>query len=414
VQAFYAWLRAHPVLVDGVLALSLAGLGLATLGLRNQAPAVTVLFVLAMALPAALRRKYPLGAFAAALAVGGVQVFVLRRPLVTDLSVVVLLYTLAAYRSRRLSVLGLVSCLAGSAVAIARWSPAPIFASPYTLGELIAAFCGPALTAWLLGDLMQWRRGYYQALEERAARLERERDAQVQIAAAAERARIARELHDVVAHNVTVMVVQADGAGYAFDSAPEQARSALDVIARTGRSALAEMRSLLGVLRAADGDGAELAPQPGIEQVTGLLEQARASGLPVSFSVLGVPRDLPAGQALAAYRIVQESLTNARKHGGPAAAVSVTLRFYEDRLVINVTDDGRDGSAGGGGSAGKGRERGLGPPGDGLGHGLVGMRERAEAYGGTMTAGPRGGGWHVSATLPLSGAALGAALGAAS
>jgi signal transduction histidine kinase len=207
------------------------------------------------------------------------------------------------------------------------------------------------------------------------------------------------------------MVVQADGAGYALDSAPEQVRSALDVIARTGRSALAEMRSLLGVLRAADGDGAELAPQPGIEQVTGLLEQARASGLPVSFSVLGVPRDLPAGQALAAYRIVQESLTNARKHGGPAAAVSVTLRFYEDRLVINVTDDGRDRD---GGPAGKGQERGLGPPGDGLGHGLVGMRERAEAYGGTMTAGPRGGGWHVSATLPLSGVALGAALEAAS
>jgi signal transduction histidine kinase len=412
VQAFYAWLRGHPVLVDSVLALFLAGLGLGTLGIHYLPPITTAVFVVAMALPAAVRRKYPLGAFAAVLVVGGVQVFVLRRPVVTDLSVVVLLYTLAAYRSRGLSVVGLLGCLLGSAVAIVRWGPAPIFDSAYTLGEVIAAFCGPALTAWLLGDLMQWRRGYYQALEERAARLERERDAQAQVAAAAERARIARELHDVVAHNVSVMVVQADGAGYALDSAPEQVRSALDAIASTGRSALTEMRSLLGVLRAADGGAAELAPQPGIDQVTGLLEQARASGLSVSFAVQGVPRDLPAGQALAAYRIVQESLTNARKHGGPAAAVSVALRFCEDRLVINVTDDGRGGA---GEHAGSGRDSGLGPLGDGLGHGLVGMRERAEAYGGTMVAGPRDcGGWQVSATLPLSGAALGVPLRVAS
>jgi signal transduction histidine kinase len=276
---------------------------------------------------------------------------------------------------------------------------------------VIAAFSGPALTAWLLGDLTQWRRGYYQALEERAARLERERDAQAQIAAAAERARIARELHDVVAHNVSVMVVQADGAGYALDTAPEQARSALEAIARTGRSALAEMRSLLGVLRAADGGAAELAPQPGIEQVTELLEQARAAGLPVTFAVRGGPRDLPAGQALAAYRIVQESLTNARKHGGPAATASVALGFHEDRLVISVTDDGHDGDRG---RERPGRERDLRPAEDTLGHGLVGMRERAEAYGGTMAAGPLdGGGWRVSATFPLNGAAVDAALEAA-
>jgi signal transduction histidine kinase len=408
VQAFYAWLRGHPVLVDAVLALFLAGLGLSTLGIRYLPPLTTAVFVVAMALPAALRRRYPLGAFAVVLVVGGFQVLVLRRPIVTDLSVVVLLYTLAAYRSRALSVLGLVSCLVGSAVAIVRWGPAPIFDSPYTLGEVIAAFCGPALTAWLLGDLTQWRRGYYQALEERAARLERDRDAQAQIAAAAERARIARELHDVVAHNVSVMVVQADGAGYALDSAPEQVRSALDAIARTGRSALAEMRSLLGVLRAADDSAAEFAPQPGIEQVTGLLEHARAAGLPVSFAVQGVPRGLPAGQALAAYRIVQESLTNARKHGGAAATASVTLRFHEDRLVINVTDDGRDRDSG---QAGPSRGRALRPPADGLGHGLVGMRERAEAYGGTMVAGPRDrGGWRVSATLPLAATARDAAL----
>jgi signal transduction histidine kinase len=161
------------------------------------------------------------------------------------------------------------------------------------------------------------------------------------------------------------------------------------VISSTGRQALAEMRSLLGVLRSADGDPAELTPQPGVEQVAGLLEQARAAGLPISFAVEGVPRPLRPGAALAAYRIVQESLTNARKHGGPSVTATVTLRFGEDRLMIKVIDDGRKPAAAG--------------PADGRGHGLIGMHERVEAYGGTVTAGPRpGGGWRVTATLPLA------------
>jgi len=239
---------------------------------------------------------------------------------------------------------------------------------------------------------MQWRRGYYRGLEERAARAERERDARAQIAVAAERARIARELHDVVAHNVSVMVVQADGAAFALESSPARAREALTAISRTGRQALAEMRSLLGVLRSADEQDAELAPQPGVEQLAGLLEQTRAAGLPVSFAIEGVPRPLPPGSALAAYRVVQESLTNARKHGGPTVSAAVTLRFCEDQLVIKVTDDGR--------------ARSVPVDGDGLGHGLIGMRERVDVHGGTVTAGPRpGGGWRVTATLPLSAAA---------
>jgi signal transduction histidine kinase len=251
---------------------------------------------------------------------------------------------------------------------------------------MFAVFCLPALTAWLLGDMMRWRRGFYAALEERAARLERERDAQAQIAAAAERARIARELHDVVAHNVSVMVVQADGASYALDADPERARQALGAIAATGRQALAEMRSLLGVLRSAGDITAELEPQPGIEQLTGLLEQARASGLLVSFTVEGVPRPLPPSAALTAYRVVQESLTNARKHGGPTVTAAVTLRFCEDGVAVTVTDDGK----------------GTADPADGLGHGLIGMRERVELFGGTVSAGPRpGGGYRVAATLPV-------------
>src|SRR5262249_11430733 len=152
-----------------------------------------------------------------------------------------------------------------------------------------------------------------------------------------------------------------------------------------GRQAREEMRSIRGVLRTA-GAAAELAPQPGIEQLTGLLKQARASGLPVSFAVEGVPRPLPRSAALTAYRVVQESLTNARKHGGPTATATGTLRVCEDGVAITVTDDGK-------GPAGQA---------DGQGHGLIGMRERVELFGGTVSAGPRpGGGYRVAATLPV-------------
>ena len=150
----------------------------------------------------------------------GRRVLLLRRPLGADLAVLIVLYTLAASRPRRISLRGLAICLAGAATAIWRWHPVHPVDGLYTVGVETALFGGPVLLAWLLGDSVRWRRGYYQALEERAARLERERDAQAQVAAAAERARIAREIHDVVAHNVSVMVVQADGAAFALDASP--------------------------------------------------------------------------------------------------------------------------------------------------------------------------------------------------
>ena len=173
-----------------------------------------------MVAPISVRRKHPVGAFVAVIIAGGIEVLVLPRPVGSDVAVLVVLYTLAAYRPRRVAAPGLLVCLAGSVVAIAVWAPPRARHDLYTVGVMFAVFCLPALTAWLLGDMMRWRRGFYAALEERAARLERERDAQAQIAAAAERARIARELHDVVAHNVSVMVVQADGASYALDADP--------------------------------------------------------------------------------------------------------------------------------------------------------------------------------------------------
>ena len=252
----------------------------------------------------------------------------------------------------------------------------------------------PFALAWVLGDSMRTRRAYYAQLEERAARLEKEREAQAKVAVAAERARIARELHDVVAHNVSVMVVQADGAAYVLDAAPDQAKKALETISGTGRQALAEMRRLLGVLRTGEhaGGRASTCPQPDVEQIDDLVEQVRGAGLPVDFKVEGTPRPLPSGVELTAYRIVQEALTNTRKHGGPDVGASVRLVYFDDGLGLLVEDDGRgaphelyeDGGA------------------DGQGHGLIGMRERVGMVGGTLDAGPRpGGGFRISALLPL-------------
>jgi signal transduction histidine kinase len=393
VQGFYAWLRRHPMLVDAMLAffIALIGLGTGTREILGRGPLSALgiaLMYFGVVVPVAFRRKHPVGAFVTVIAAGALQVALLPRPVSSsDVSVLVMLYTLAAYRPRRISVPGLIVCLIGSAIAIGTWVPSRHAKwNWFEFGAVTALFCGPALLSWLLGDSMRWRRGYYKALEERAARLEAERDAQAQIAAATERARIARELHDVVAHNVSVMVVQADGAAYALDSSPDRAREALAAISRTGRQALAEMRDLLGVLRTASDEQATMAPQPGLGQIADLLAHSRAAGLPVSFTVEGVVKALPPGVALAAYRVVQESLTNTRKHAGPEATASVSLRFCEDGMRIVVTDDGQGIAAGS----------------DGAGHGLVGMRERVEMYGGTVTAGPgETGGYRVTATIPL-------------
>jgi signal transduction histidine kinase len=396
VTKLYAWLRRHPMVVDGTLAAVIAFTGTASMFGPGRYTGIPLAATLAV--PVTFRRSHPVAAFAAGVTIGGLQVLIPSgvpfRPTSSDLAVVILLYSLAAYTPRRTSVAGLAVCLAGSAVAGAQWwPPGPALSLPQTilLGSIMLA--GPSLIAWVLGDSMRYRRAYYASLEERAARLEAERDAQAQVAAAAERARIARELHDVIAHNVSVMVVQADGASYTLDSEPDRARQALAAIATTGRQALAEMRRMLGVLRRdEEGTGTGRAPLPGIGQLGELLEQTRAAGLPVSFRVEGVPQPLPEGAALAAYRIVQESLTNTRKHAGPQATAQVTLRYLEDGLVLKITDDGP----------------GTAAPSDGAGHGMTGMAERVALYGGWVHAGPRpAGGYQVTARLPLALATAG-------
>jgi signal transduction histidine kinase len=379
--------------VDGGLAAMVAFLGIVMAAPAGNYAMIPV--ALTLAVPLVFRRAHPVAAFAVVIAVGALQVATDIRPDPPDLSIVILLYTLAAYTPRRVSVTGLAVCLLGSAAAIARWgTPARLSWVEWVLTGSIA-FAGPSLIAWVVGDSMRYRRAYYANLEERAARLETERDAQAQIAVATERARIARELHDVVAHNVSVMVVQADGASYTLDTDPGRAREALTAIAGTGRQALAEMRRLLGVLRR-DDDGTDpgRAPLPGIGQLGELLEQTRAAGLPVALTVEGVPRPLPDGAALAAYRIVQESLTNTRKHGGPMATAQVMLRYLEDALVLRITDDGPGPAAAA----------------DGGGHGLTGMRERVAIYGGWVRTGRRaGGGFQVTARLPFTPPASGPA-----
>jgi signal transduction histidine kinase len=378
VSELYAWLRRHPMLVDSWLAVLLAVISLPSDAQRPWEIPVTVLMVA----PIAVRRRIPIWALTVCLACAIGQLFG-PGPLPSDLAVLVLIYTIAAYRPRRYSVLALITCLFGAVIAVLVW--APLQRVGLAAGVYVGAvlFGGSALLAWTLGDSMRFRRGYYAALEERAARLEADRHVQAKMAAAAERARIARELHDVIAHHVSVMVVQADGASYAMRADLGKAEAALKAISRTGRQALTEMRALLGVLRAAD-DQTALAPLPGLGELRELLDQARTAGLAVSYTLTGNPRELPEGAELAAYRVVQESLTNTRKHGGPEASASVTLRYEPDGLVVEVTDDG------------------IALPGsDNAGHGLAGMRERVEMYGGTVQAGPMpGGGFRVLARLP--------------
>ncbi|SSC24524.1 Signal transduction histidine kinase [Klenkia terrae] len=256
-------------------------------------------------------------------------------------------------------------------------------------GEAVVPLSALTVLAVVAGRNRRTRRSLLQALEERALRAERERDAGARAAVAEERTRIAREVHDVVAHNISVMTALADGAGYAIDTAPDQARRAVAQIAGTGREAIAEMHRLLGVLRT-DGDPAGPdAPAPGLAQLDALVEQVRAAGLAVTLTVSGTPAPLPATAQLAVHRLVQEALTNTLTHAAGARAARVALGWSAEELVVEVTDDGRGGRP-------RDPDR---PP----GHGLVGMRERFGAWGGTVETGPTdGGGWRVRAALPVA------------
>jgi signal transduction histidine kinase len=239
------------------------------------------------------------------------------------------------------------------------------------------------LVTWTVGFVLNRRAAQTRELSERAARLEREQQEAATRAVAEERQRIARELHDVVAHSVSVMTVQAGAVRRLLRPDQEKERQALETIEATGREALTEMRRLVGLLRE-QGAMPEFSPQPGLGTMDALLDTVRSAGLPVDLDVDGTPRDLPPGIDLAAYRVVQEALTNALKYGGTAHAW-VSLHWRDDELELEVANDGKGDGDGSGG-----------------GHGLAGMRERVSLYGGTVDSGPRdGGGYVVRARLPV-------------
>jgi len=239
--------------------------------------------------------------------------------------------------------------------------------------------------AWIAGRLVRNRQLYAGVLEERARVLELERDVQARVAAAEERVRLARELHDVVGHSVSVIVVQAGAERLALGERVPSTREALLAIERTGREALAEMSRLLGLLRS-DGEGLALDPRPSLADIEGLAATVRAAGVPVQVQIEGEPVALPAGVDVSAYRILQEALTNVVRHAGPAEA-SVVVRYGGGSVEVEVTDDGRGATNA-----------------EPAGYGLAGMRERVELHGGTLEAGGAvAGGFRVRARLPLAG-----------
>ena len=366
-------LRSPPWVGDGLLALLVVPAA-TTIGDTEPEPvALFIAFVLLQTLPLAVRRYWPREVFVVTLAAA------LGNALLTDApalpaGVVVALYTVAAHCDRRTS---LRAALATGVLLIPS-----LFISPSGGDGSPLVFPAAALLtiAWVLGDNLRTRRAYLREVEDKAERLEREREQNARQAAADEQARIARELHDVIAHNVSVMVVQAAAAGDVFHSQPAKAREALASIEHTGREALTELRRLLGAVRSDDGK----VPQPGLERLPALIEQVRAAGLAVDLTTEGQERQLPLGIDLSAYRIVQEALTNTLKHAN-ATQAKVALRYEHDQVAIDVTDDGRGPSTNGD-----------------HGQGLIGMRERVALYDGALTAGPRPeGGFAVSARFPL-------------
>jgi signal transduction histidine kinase len=376
------WNQDHADVVLGVL---LTVMTLATaVAAHVRLDVVSVLLLGLQTLPIAWRRRNPMGI----LIVTGVAITVysvLGYPETWNgsLGVLVAFYTVAANEPRPRAAIAAAVTAAGIFISFAAYAAFDSRAA--VNGNLTAAYLSYGV-AWLFGDNLRVRRAYTRELEDRALDLERERGEKADQAVTEERARIARELHDVVAHYVSVMVVQAAGARRVVDKDPLAAKGALEAVETAGRTALTEMRRMLEVLRADDpGTG----PQPGLSEIDKLIDNVRDTGLPVEFSIEGEVCCLPAGMDLAAYRVVQEALTNSVKHAGKATA-RVTVSYTDDYVEIEVTDDGRGAAAP------------LLSAGAEGGHGLIGMKERVALFGGTLEAGPViTGGYRVYARMPL-------------
>lgn len=435
------WTRLHPVRTDVMAAAALftvlVALPWIALGPmvapdpQGRQTAVSLLAGAGMVLPWAVRRVRPVASAAVVTAAAVLHLLAGPEFSLSLLMVPLTVYNLAANAPRSVSVAGLLLGLVGGvANGVKVWLFPAQFVTPDGLTVrspaeplamvIMAIGCGlMVLTAWAFGDVVRNRRLTVRALEDRAHRLEVQSRQERELAAADERSHIAREMHDIVAHSLQVIISQADGARYAAAAKPALAVTALETIGQTGRSALADMRQLLGVLRetgetvagvpgvtdddarrpaavvaSPDGRGTRLPPgrrpQPRLADLPALVETMRLSGLEVSLLETGTPRRaLPAGGELAAYRIVQEALTNTLRHGGPDADAFATLAWTARGLDLQIDDDGCGAAAD--------------PATRGSGQGLRGAAERAALFGGTLETGPRvGTGYRVSAHLPYS------------
>ncbi len=364
----------------------LAIVGLLELVVRRDAPNAppsTLWFavpaVAVLVLPIFARRRFPFAAPAAYWLLAAAISFVDWQliPFMTSLFPIgmAVAFLLGNVRNALQAGVGLAVVLGGAAIIVYKipgHSNAELVFIPLEFG-----------ISWLAGYALRERAEQAEAAEVRATRAEREREAAARVAVAEERARIARELHDIVAHAVSVMVLQVGAVRHKLPQTLEEDRDALSRVEQAGRTALAEMRRLLGAMRR-DGDGLELAPQPGLDGLDSLLEDVGRAGLPVRLHVDGDPFPVPRAIDLSAYRIVQEGLTNSLKHAH-ASHADVTVRYRREELELEVVDDGAGAATS-----------------DGLGHGLVGIRERVRIYGGEMNAGTAAaGGFILSARLPL-------------
>ena len=385
IERVTAWYKSlNPWLVDAVIGtvftvvsvVSVLDVGDARIGYRDP-DALGVLLALVCAVPFYFRRHATMVATLVS-ATGVVLLASLQYPPNAQSQMLLLaMYSLGSYESGMRRALAFLAVEAGVGVVAIVGIPEANTANLVGSGAFYAA-------VFFFGAAMRNRRLYQEQLEQRADLLAREHEEAAARAIADERLRIAQELHDVVAHSMGVIAVQAGVGSHVIDADPAEAKRSLDAISVTSRTTLAEIRRLLGVLRA-DGDGAAYAPAPGLADLDRLVTDIETAGVPVEVATTGTPHDLPPGIDLTAYRIVQEALTNVLKHAGKARA-EVTLGYEPDALVLEVVDDGR-------GTNGRDADGG---------HGLLGMQERVAVYGGELQVGPRvGGGFRVSARLPL-------------
>jgi signal transduction histidine kinase len=386
--------RLPSALFDLMIAGIVAASGLLTAREVPYGPAESMLFGGSMALVVLFRRRFPTLVMAVVSGIAFLQVVTDQQiPAPYDVAVLFALYAVVKYaRSVWLAFLAGAVAAFGVALLVA----ARGFGSGWeTEAVMYAAICA---AVWLTAYVLRTRRLYVESLEERAATAERERDHLAQLAAADERAGIARELHDVVAHSLAVMIVQADGAAYTLDADPAQARGALDTIAATGRDALEDMRRIVGVLRGThSAEDDQERRRITLDQLGPLVDRARSAGLRVDLRVTGQPHGLTPADELTIFRLAQEALTNALRHAGQGALVTLALTYAPGAVTLEIVDDGA------------GRLVTVGAPAVAVasgGHGLIGMRERVAVHGGEFNAGPRlGGGWQVRAVVPVRGAA---------